>query len=156
MRNSQTEYLFKVNLKGARRIWRTIALRGDQTLEDLHEAIFVAFDRYDEHMYSFYFPRAPRRRGASQARVREYTASFILEDPGPFDDGTKLNAADTRLDNLRLKAGQRFEYLFDFGDCWWHELKVEQVRPTGSAGRLPLVLEKQGKSPPQYPPADDG
>lgn len=32
---------------------RTIQLRGDQTLEQLHYAIFAAFDREDEHMYEF-------------------------------------------------------------------------------------------------------
>src|SRR3954447_3837582 len=32
---------------------RTILIRGDQTLEDLHHAIFDAFDREEEHMYEF-------------------------------------------------------------------------------------------------------
>ena len=32
-------------------ISRTIQIRGDQTLEDLHHALFDAFDRSDEHMY---------------------------------------------------------------------------------------------------------
>src|SRR5207248_6036324 len=32
---------------------RTIQIRGDQTLEDLHDAIFDAFDRSDAHMYEF-------------------------------------------------------------------------------------------------------
>ena len=47
-------------------ISRTIQIRGDQTLEDLHHAIFDAFDRWDEHMYEFQFgkgpmdPKAPR------------------------------------------------------------------------------------------------
>src|SRR5262245_49236075 len=47
-------------------ISRTIQMRGDQTLEDLHHAIFDAFDRFDEHMYEVQFgkgpmdPKAPR------------------------------------------------------------------------------------------------
>jgi hypothetical protein len=47
-------------------ISRTIQIRGDQTLEALHLAIFDAFDRFDEHMYEFQFgkgpmdPKAPR------------------------------------------------------------------------------------------------
>jgi hypothetical protein len=32
---------------------RTIDIRGSQTLEDLHNAIFKAFDRYDPHFYEF-------------------------------------------------------------------------------------------------------
>jgi hypothetical protein len=34
----------------SRSISRTIEIRGNQTLEDLHHAIFDAFDRFDEHM----------------------------------------------------------------------------------------------------------
>ena len=49
-------YVFKVALKGAKRIWRRIAIRSDQTLDELHQATFDAFDRYDEHLYSFYLP----------------------------------------------------------------------------------------------------
>ena len=32
---------------------RTVEVRGDQTLEDLPQAIFNAFAREDEHMYEF-------------------------------------------------------------------------------------------------------
>jgi len=66
------------------------------------------------------------------------------------------NAADARLDALGLKVGQQFEYLFDFGDSWWHEIKVEQIQPAGTRKRLSFVVEKHGKSPPQYPPIDEG
>jgi hypothetical protein len=71
---SDNEYVVEVKLKGARRVSRTIALRGDQTLDDLHEAIFAAFDRFDPHLYSFYFPKAPRRRRAAGPEPKEYTA----------------------------------------------------------------------------------
>jgi len=152
---SKFEYVFKVNLKTAKRIWRIIALAGYHTLEDLHEAIFTAFDRDDEHLYSFYFPRAPRSRRPASERVREYTASFVLEDPGPLDDDTQLDAAQARLDDLHLKVGQQFEYLFDFGDTWWHDVRVEQIRSRPSGRRLPIVVEKHGDSPPQYAPAED-
>jgi hypothetical protein len=153
---SKTEYLFKVNLKGAKRIWRTVVLRGDQTLDDLHELIFAAFDRYDEHLYSFYFPKARMAARSAHEQVREYTAPFVMEDPGPFDDGSRLDAAGSRLDDLGLRAGQRFEYLFDFGDSWWHEVTVEQIRPAAPGARGSWLVEKHGESPPQYPPAEDG
>jgi hypothetical protein len=32
---------------------RTIQIRGDQTLERLHQAIFQAFGRWEQHMYEF-------------------------------------------------------------------------------------------------------
>ena len=69
-------YLLKVTLTGAKDIWRRIAIRGNHTLRTLHEAIFRAFDRYDFHLYSFFFPQ-PGSRDA-----QEYTHPFVLEgDP---------------------------------------------------------------------------
>ncbi len=56
-------YTFKVALKGAKGIWRRIEVAGKQTLDDLHEAIFEAFDREEEHLYSFYFPPPGSRGG---------------------------------------------------------------------------------------------
>ncbi len=63
-KRSEIQYLFKVSLKRRRSVWRLLVLRGDQTLEDLHEVIFTAFERYDDHLYSFYFPTASARRSA--------------------------------------------------------------------------------------------
>ena len=57
----ESVYVFKVALSGSKRIWRRIAMRPAQTLDDLHEAIFTAFDRYDEHLYSFFFPTSQSR-----------------------------------------------------------------------------------------------
>ena len=42
-------------------ISRTIQIRGDQTLEDLHHAIFDAFGRWEEHLYEFQFGKGPPR-----------------------------------------------------------------------------------------------
>ena len=52
-------YTFKVKLKFAKRIWRRIDIRSDQTLKNLHDIIFTAFDRYDEHLYTFYDTKIP-------------------------------------------------------------------------------------------------
>ena len=40
-------------------ISRVIEIRGDQTLEQLHLAIFAAYDRWDSHMYQFQFGKRP-------------------------------------------------------------------------------------------------
>ena len=151
---SGTQFLFKVNLKGARRVWRTIALPGDQTLDDLHEAIFEAFDRDDPHLYSFYLPKAPGRGPRSGPQPKEYTAPPMFDDPDPFGDEDRINAAETRLDDLGLRVGQRFEYLFDFGDSWWHEVVVETIGPAAPGVRYG-ILERKGASPPQYEGVDE-
>lgn len=142
-------YIFKVALRDAKRIWRRIALRGDQTLDHLHEAIFKAFDRDDEHLYSFYFPK-PESRGRDRWRdATEYAHPYFLED-NLFGDRDLHNAALTKLDDLNLEKGQKFDYLFDFGDSWWHEITVEKTDGEIEKGRYPKITEKRGDSPPQY------
>jgi hypothetical protein len=147
-------YIFKVALADAKRIWRRIAIRGDQTLEKLHRAIFEAFDRFDPHLYSFYFPK-PGARGRKRLRnAAEYTHPYVLED-NPFDDRELYNAAATKIDDLKLEKGQSFDYLFDFGDSWEHVLTVEETDGKVERGRYPRIVEKRGESPPQYPDLDE-
>jgi hypothetical protein len=125
---------------------RTIQIRGDQTLEDLHFAIFDAFERDEEHMYEFQFGKKPMDRGA-----RRYTMSgpFLDEEPGAGA------VEDTTIDSLGLEARGKFYYWFDFGDDWWHQITVKAVEDQVPPGKYPKVTEKVGESPPQYPDYDE-
>jgi len=156
-KRSDTQYTFKVNLKGAKSIWRKLVLRGDHTLHDLHEMIYEAFDRFDEHLYSFYFPRAVARRDRFDFQPKEYSSRIMLEEPDPFSESKPFNAAKTRLDSLQLLVGQTFEYLFDFGDNWMHEIKVIAIETIDKTekSKLPLISERHGNSPAQYPPEEE-
>ena len=152
--NETKVYILKVALTDAKRIWRRIAIRGDQTFGTLHEVIFGAFDRYDPHLYSFYFPR-PGSRGRGRLRdAAEYTHPYALKDH-PFGDRGVRDAEATKLDDLKLEKGQSFDYLFDFGDSWEHLITVEQTDGPVERGRYPRVVEKRGDSPPQYPDLDE-
>lgn len=148
-----TVHTFKVELPGNKRIWRRIAVGGNQTLDHLHKATFKAFDRCDEHLYSFYVAKPGKRGRAALRDADEYSHSGALG--GPFDDGRRGNAKKTRLDDLNLQVGQRLYYLFDFGDQWWHEITVEQTDGEPQPGRYPRILETRGDSPEQYADADD-
>lgn len=122
---------------------RTIEIRGDQTLEDLHEAIFRAFDREDPHMYFFKVGRSMGWGGKGQR---------YLPDPREESD---LDAVETCIEDLGLRTRSKFFYLFDFGDEWWHEVRVAGVEATAPPGKYPREVERVGKSPPQYPDVDD-
>ena len=101
---------------------RTIQMRGDQTLEDLHHAIFAAYDRFDEHMYEFQFGKGPMDPKAPRYVL---PAAFEME---LGDDKPPAGQVDqTTLDSLKLKVGARFGYWFDFGDDWWHQINVEAI-----------------------------
>jgi hypothetical protein len=154
---SKPIFIFKVALAGQRSIWRKIAMRGNQTLDDLHEAIFDAFDRYDEHLYSFYFP-PPGTKKLALSKVRnylEYACAEVFGDEGSFSDPGPYDATQTEIASLKLKPKQLFFYLFDFGDEWWHEIAVESVDAPAEKGKYPRFVESRGESPPQYPDYED-
>jgi len=124
-------------------ISRVIEIRGDQTLQQLHEAIFHAYDRCDEHLYEFQFGRRPF-------------------DPDGFNygipDGKKRkgrgDASTTTLDDLELKLHRAFGYWFDFGDDWFHQVQVERIDQAIPTVTYPRVIRRVGKSPPQYSDAE--
>ncbi len=126
-------------------ISRTIQIRGDQTLADLHGAIFDAFDREEEHMYEFQIGG----RGPMDPKARRYVLPVAMDDP--FGDRKPAgDLARTRIGSLGLKAGEAFGYWFDFGDDWWHQLEVVAIEEGVPRGRLPKVTRRVGESPPQY------
>jgi Plasmid pRiA4b ORF-3-like protein len=124
---------------------RTIQIRGDQTLEDLHRAIFDAFGRRDEHMYEFQFGEGP---------MDPKGARYVLPAAFETDMGEKTRPAGrvdrTRIDSLGLEVGRSFGYWFDFGDDWWHQINVEAIEEKAPSGKFPKVTKRVGKSPPQY------
>jgi hypothetical protein len=145
----QPIFIFKVALSGRKSIWRKIAIKGNQTLDDLHGMIFDAFDRDDEHLYSFFFPLkagkiTPRKLYHESV---EYTSHNTFEFGE--DDGQK-DASKAKISALKLKKKQVFYYLFDFGDEWWHEISVEEIDAEAEKGKYPRIVEQKGKSPPQY------
>jgi len=154
-KKASLEYSFKVNLKGRKSVWRVIVLRGDRSLHKLHKMIFRAFDRYDEHLYSFYFPKEPRGGDWRALKVKEYSSPFYVRESAIISERQPSNADQTRLDSLNLKVGQTFEYLFDFGDNWRHEMKVVKIEPASRTRRRPIIAERHGKSPPQYTDYDE-
>jgi hypothetical protein len=129
---------------------RTIKIRGDQTLEDLHQAIFDAFARWEEHMYEFQFGTGPMDRKAPR---------YVL--PGAFqtdlgEENPPTGRVDrTTIDSLGLEVGRSFGYWFDFGDDWWHQINVEAIEDKAPAGNFPRVSKRVGKSPPQYADEDE-
>jgi len=136
-----THYIhrFKVSLRDKPDIWRIIEIKENQMLSSLHKAIFKAFDRFEEHQYSFFLSNKPYDRES------EYIS------PGLDIGGTSKLASRIRIDSLALHSAKKFLYLFDYGDEWLHEVELISVTKKITRGSYPRVVKKQGKSPPQYP-----
>jgi hypothetical protein len=129
--------------KKNRSVVRTIEIRGDQTLEDLHWALFDAFGRDDAHMYEFQFGKGPMDPKGPR---------YVMPEAG--DDGVGPPVAgytdETTIDDLGLTTKSQFGYWFDFGDDWHHQIDVVKVAEGPAKGKFPRVTKRVGESPPQY------
>jgi Plasmid pRiA4b ORF-3-like protein/LexA DNA binding domain len=125
---------------------RVIEIRGDQTLEQLHHAIFKAYDRFEQHLYEFQFGRRPfdpdgPNYGVSDDRPRK---------KGIAKGKRHGDASTTTLDELHLKVERVFGYWFDFGDDWFHQVQVDRIDQAIPTVTYPRVIKRVGKSPPQH------
>lgn len=72
------------------------------------------------------------------------------EDPNPDDrDPAVPDPRAFTLDQLDLAQGSRFQYTYDFGDDWLHDLMVEGIAPLPRDVRLPLCLGGARACPPE-------
>ena len=126
-------------------ISRTIQMRGDQTLEQLHQAIFSAFEREEEHMYEFQVGG----KGPMDPQARRYVLG--LDDGGAGQEARAAGDVErTTIGVLGVKENEAFGYWFDFGDDWWHQINVLAIEEKIGGGKYPKVTKVVGKSPPQY------
>ena len=113
------------------KISRTIEIRGDQTLNDLHGVIIAAFDRDDDHQYGFSIPESRGKSGGKEVKP------------------------EALISSLDLRVGALLRYHFDFGDDWFHDVKVKTLGEPDAEEKYPKVIQSIGESPPQYPDVDE-
>ena len=126
-------------------ISRTIQIRGDQTLEELHHAIFSAFDREEEHMYEFQIGG----KGPMDPDARRYVLDLYGRNAGT-EGKAAGNVEDTTIMSLVLKENEAFGYWINFGEDWWHQINDLAIEEKAGRGKYPKVTKRVGKSPPQY------
>lgn len=125
------------------KVFRTVAIREDQTLEQLHEALRLAFGWADPHLYCFWMSG----RFWDRESVR-YSAPFELSED-------ELSAR-VEVRELGLRKGAELAYLFDYGDEWRLQLRLVDSWPSGEHS-YPMLVDADGTVPPQYlESAEDG
>lgn len=133
--------MFRITPSRDLQVSRTIELKADQTLHDLHWATQNAFELDDDHLYAFFLNN------------RAWDRSFEYGDPR----GTFPRYADAvPLGELPLRPNKRFLYVFDFGDELHHEVRFVGEGTPDADGPYPRVVERIGAAPPQYPVFDEG
>lgn len=103
-------YLLKLSLFNIEpEIWRSLVVPGGITLDRLHDVIQIVTGWTDSHLHEF---------AIGNKRYTEY--------PESKDDGAECGRF--RLMYLIKQKGRTFNYLYDFGDSWEHEIILEDSR----------------------------
>lgn len=114
---------------------RVIRMNMKNSLYDLHWMIQKAVDFDNDHLFEFSV--------GSGTKKRIYTLSETM------NPGRELPVEETSLKDLELRKGQKFTYLFDFGDMWWFDIRVLDIRE-GTVVE-PEVIKSVNDAPEQYP-----
>jgi yecA family protein len=128
-------YQLKIELQGAKPpIWRRIQVPGDITLEHLHGVIQVCMGWTDCHLHQFLIDRI----------------CYCLPDDDDFRQTSRpKNEAKYTLQDLEKKIQPRFQYIYDFGDDWMHQITVEKILPPGDGKTTPVLITGRRACPPE-------
>ena len=125
-------FVFKVAL--GKDLWRRIAIPAEATLDELSDAILMAYRFDNDHLHRFV---CTNRFGAQD----EY--NHPLMDVPPFTD-------EVRIGDLPLAVGASMLYNFDFGDNWEFTVTLESIDAANPRQTTAKIIERVGKAPKQY------
>ncbi len=125
---SDNIYQIKVTLKRIRPpIWRRLQVAGHTSLAQLHHIIQAAMGWIGYHLYTF---------------------NIDGEDYGIADDDWDV-LPDTRILLDELPEGYKFTYVYDMGDWWEHEVKIEKILPPEESVSYPRCIKGKRACPPE-------
>ncbi len=109
-------------------VWRRVLVPAAIRLDRLHQVIQAVMGWQDAHLHVF----------------SDGQTHYGVPDPelGYQDEHA------TKLNDL-VAPGGRLEYTYDFGDCWDHEILVEETSAFGLGERCPRCVAGQGACPPE-------
>lgn len=124
-------YQLKVSLREITPpIWRRVQVPGDITLAKLHRVVQIVMGWTNSHLYRF-----------SIGGV-----GYAEPDPDGFLNGRSDRRA--RLNHV-VRATQTFEYEYDFGDSWEHDIVIEKTLQPEPGVFYPFCLGGERACPPE-------
>jgi Plasmid pRiA4b ORF-3-like protein len=66
-----------------------------------------------------------------------------------FDMEDALSEKQVKLNQILTTVKDKFDYEYDFGDCWDHQIVLEQILPPEPKTHYPLCLTGKSHCPPE-------
>ena len=102
----------KISLSGIKpTIYRTIQIEEHRTFFELHAAVQIAFGWENSQMHIFEI-------GDDRIGMSEFDE---------FEDDHTIEERNIRLFQTGLNEKDKFEYIYDFGDHWVHEIQLTKI-----------------------------
>lgn len=133
-------YQFRIELQDIEpKIWRRISVPENYSFWDLHVAIQCAMGWQDRHLNEFIV-----KNPLSGVEVR-------IGYPGDEPEDTKfvIDDFETAIKNYFNLENRTAEYLYDFGDDWYHDIILEDIVESYELVELPKCLDGARACPPE-------
>jgi len=133
-------YELRVTLKNiSPPVWRTFAVPAGIRLDFLHHVLQTVMGWTDSHLHQF-------KSGRQVFELpHDDDFPFFGDDPPP----PPRDERKARLNEILRNPGDRFTYLYDFGDDWEHVVKLEKIKPLDPETPLPACLKGKRSCPPE-------
>jgi hypothetical protein len=132
-------YQIKVTLKDFKpTIWRSIQVRSDATLGELHAAIQIAMGWSNSHLHHFIVGREPNLR--------------FIGAPAPYESDDLMdeeNEDDIAISKVLSPTKTKITYEYDFGDSWEHEVALEKSMAAEAGAHYPRCIAGENACPPE-------
>jgi len=140
MKRFKHVYQFRIQLKDIKPpIWRRIQVPEVYTFWDLHVAIQDAMPWLDYHLHEF-----PIKNPSLGKRVQ---LGIPFEDD--WRDEPLLTDWEHKMAAYFTMENATASYLYDFGDDWWHTIKLEGIQPRANGISYPICLAGKRACPPE-------
>ncbi len=124
-------YQLKITLKHIKPpVWRRFTVNSDILLPDLHKIIQTVMGWTNSHLHHFI------------ANDRYYS------EPGEFESPNSIDYGRVKFNDLITSVKQKFEYEYDFGDGWAHEILLEKILNDYDSAH-PVCLAGKRSCPPE-------
>ena len=142
--------IFNVRLEDVEhgRVSRKIQIAETKSLYHFAKVITQAFGFFFDHCFGFY---DNFKRYHDSTKAFELFADIGEEPLSPTTKGVKR----TKLQSVFKRPGDKMLFLFDYGDGWRFSIQLEEIRAAEKRDLKPVIMERLGEAPLQYPPADD-
>ncbi len=118
-------------------IWRQILIHKDITFFELHHILQIVMGWSNSHLYEFNLEGYRIGEVDEEEKNNRYSSSEVF------------SSTTIKISELVTQPKDSINYLYDFGDDWKHQIKVEKFHGIDTVLNYPICINGQMNCPPE-------